>query len=57
MGKECAERSSAAGIAPQGDYHSTCDCGWHIPVKDTVWIESQEVLHVICYSCGKEWVE
>lgn len=49
MGKECADH--------QEDYPFTCECGWHVPVKDTAWITSEEVLHVICYNCGKEWVE
>lgn len=57
MGKECADNPSAAGIAFQGDYHSTCDCGWHIPITDVAWIAEHGVTHVVCYNCGKEWVE
>jgi hypothetical protein len=49
MAKECAD--------DQESDLRTCKCGWHIPVKDTAYIESEDVVHVICYQCGEEWVE
>ena len=36
---------------------SSCECGYHPRVADTHWIAEYEVIHVICYKCGKEWVE
>jgi len=32
-------------------------CGFRIPGKDTRLIDGHNVLHVICYECGYEWVE
>jgi len=35
-----------------------CDgCGYAPRIADTVFIPEFEVLHVICYGCGREWVE
>lgn len=34
-----------------------CECGYKPRVSDTNWIPEHEVTHVICYNCGKEWVE
>lgn len=36
---------------------SSCECGYHPRAADTHWIAEYEVIHVICYKCGKEWVE
>jgi len=32
-------------------------CGYRPRAKDAHWIDEWEVLHVICYDCGHEWVE
>ncbi len=32
-------------------------CGYRPRVADTIFIEEHQVFHVICYDCGKEWVE
>ena len=37
-----------------------CDvCGYRPRMKDgfNVKLEDQEIIHVICYNCGHEWVE
>lgn len=34
-----------------------CDCGYRPRVEDCRWIQQHEVLHVICYQCGSEWVQ
>ena len=34
-----------------------CDCGYAPKAADCAWIDDHDVLHVICYECGKEWVE
>jgi hypothetical protein len=57
MGKECAKDSNIHSLENKNEYPFVCECGWHVPIKDVVWIAVQEVTHVICYSCGKEWVE
>ena len=36
---------------------SSCECGYQPRRTDTHWIADYEVIHVICYKCGKEWVE
>jgi predicted SprT family Zn-dependent metalloprotease len=57
MAKECADHSKVHSLENKNEYPFTCECGWHIPIKDVAWIAVQEVTHVICYNCGKEWVE
>ena len=57
MGKECAKDSNVCSLENKNEYPFICECGWHVPIKDVAWIQDQEVTHVICYSCGKEWVE
>lgn len=48
------------------DNPSACDCGYRPRKSDCHEVDVGEdvdgqpmykVLHVICYSCGKEWVE
>lgn len=34
-----------------------CACGYSPRQSDKFWIEEYQVMHVICYSCGHEWVE
>ena len=34
-----------------------CSCGYHPRAQDVLWIEDHKVFHVICYECGREWVE
>lgn len=36
---------------------SRCECGYRPRRTDTHWIADYQVLHVICYNCGKEWVQ
>lgn len=36
---------------------SRCECGYQPRRTDTHWIAEHDVYHVICYKCGKEWVE
>lgn len=57
MGKECANVPNVRSLENKNEYPFICECGWHVPIKDVAWIAVQEVTHVICYACGKEWVE
>ena len=41
-----------------------CECGYHLKKSDCHEVVMHDgdpnpyvVLHVICYNCGKEWVE
>lgn len=36
---------------------SRCECGYRPRRMDALWIAEYDVIHVICYKCGKEWVE
>ena len=36
---------------------SKCECGYHPRRTDALWVAEYGVFHVICYKCGKEWVE
>ena len=57
MGKECANVPDVHSFENENEYPFTCECGWNIPIKDVAWIAVQGVTHVVCYNCGKEWVE
>jgi len=57
MGKECAKVPGVSSFENKNEYPFTCECGWHIPIKDVAWISDHGVTHVQCYNCGKEWVE
>lgn len=35
----------------------TCSCGYRPRREDVHFIEEHQVIHVICYGCGKEWIE
>ncbi len=32
-------------------------CGYRPRAADRFYVEDHKVTHVICYKCGKEWVE
>ena len=36
---------------------SKCECGYQPRRTDALLIAEYDVIHVICYKCGKEWVE
>ena len=50
------ERESAPDAEDRGE--DVCpDCGYHPQKRDRSYIEDYDVWHVVCYNCGKEWVE
>ena len=36
---------------------SVCDCGYQPRNSDCHEVVEHDVVHVVCYQCGKEWVE
>lgn len=32
-------------------------CGYRPQKRDRSFIEEYDVWHIVCYNCGKEWVE
>lgn len=36
---------------------NACECGYRIRSTDRHEVMDYDVIHVICYQCGKEWVE
>ena len=42
---------------PDKESHDCPSCGYRPRKKDKHFVEDYQVTHVICYGCGKEWVE
>lgn len=39
------------------DNQRKCLCGYTTREKDSFWVDTYAVWHIICYKCGCEWVE
>ncbi len=45
------------GQASVVEDNSCSQCGYRPRSTDKMYIEEHDVTHVICYQCGREWVE
>ena len=49
------EQGSAVDTAAEEGQCPTC--GYRTQKRDRHWVPEYGVVHVVCYNCGKEWVE